>query len=85
MDASQIANGVNDALFFDSNIINIKHQQNPKNSPKMFQKCCRLYAIVINVLHFCFELRVLKMTSKIKHMIVLFLNEWDLTNFSHTE
>ncbi len=25
---------------------------------------CRLYAIVINVLHFCFELHTLKMTSK---------------------
>ncbi len=27
---------------------------------------------------------MLKMTSKMKHMIALF-NEWDLTNFSHTE
>ncbi len=29
--------------------------------------------MVINVLHFCFELRMLKMTSKMKQMIALFL------------
>ncbi len=39
----------------------------------------------MNVLNFCFELHALKMTSKMKHMIALFFNEWDLTNFSHTE
>ncbi len=32
-----------------------------------------LYAIVINVLHFCFEPCALKMTSKMKHMSALFL------------
>ncbi len=35
---------------------------------------CRLYAIVINVLHFCFELCALKMTSKMKHMKALFFS-----------
>ncbi len=44
-----------------------------------------IYAIVINVLHFCFELRALKMMSKIKLMRAPCFNEWDLTNFSHTE
>ncbi len=46
---------------------------------------CRLYAIVMYVLHYCFELRVLKMTSKIKIMRTQFFYEWDSTNFSHTE
>ncbi len=51
----------------------------------MLLTLCRLYAIVIYVLHFCFELRSLKMTSKIKLMRAPLFNEWDLTNFSHTE
>ncbi len=46
---------------------------------------CRLYAIVMNVLHFCFKLHALKMTSKIKHRRAPLFNEWDLTHFSHTE
>ncbi len=41
---------------------------------------CRLNAIVINVLHFCFELHTLKMTSKIKHIIALFSSEWTHLN-----
>ncbi len=57
-------------------MVNIKRQQNPKNSQKNVSIVLLLWSyvgyIVINVLHFCFELRALKMTSKIKHIIALF-------------
>ncbi len=39
--------------------------------------------VVVNVLHFCFELRALKITSRMKHLIVF--NQWDLTHLSHIE
>ncbi len=38
--------------------------------------------VVINVLHFCFELRALKMASRMKQQV---FNQWYLTKLSHIE
>ncbi len=40
-----------------------------------------LFSVVINVVHYCFELRALKMTSRpVEAYDSIFLNQWDLTH-----